>query len=659
MKNRVERKVIGFLIFLFLVIITTVSASAAINPQINFQGKITNPDGTNITNGNYSIRFRLYSDPTLDAANTCGANTCTWEETKSVTITDGIFQTALGDTTTLPGSVDFNTNSIYLGIKVGADTEMTPRVRFTASPYAFNSEKVGGLSASQLVQLSPGTQQTGSINVSGSITTASTLAVQGSNAVTLGSTTNVGAILFQDGSINNRTVTINVAALPTASYSLTLPTTAPSVSQCLQSGAATASQLVFGSCTGAPTPTLQQTYTASAAPALITLADAKDLQVVLSDTVTDPNLLINIATGSTGKFAIQGNGVDILSVKSGVISTVNNAAGVLIGDGFSSTDTNLTPLILDSSSTLSETANTCTTTVNNGAMYFNSNTGSMAVRTCIGGAWEDLISTAGAFFTFFGIVPDSGSTPGDIQALATPAVSGPCKVAWASVTTVSVQSCVAYSGGRKVTVSATTLTVSLGTLNQFQHVCLSGPNNQPVLSTTSTEVANLATVSFLTTTGPIVCLADVRVSTTAINGIFDTRVFTTTTKEFGYADVPLPLGVMVKPGATNINRLALPGTAATGFIRGVVVASTGVAYATGGPNVIIATSGLMSVKATAGTLSVTTPVQNSTTVSGYATTAATSANAYANLGITQNTFSSGCTSAITCRSSLLLDLRIR
>jgi hypothetical protein len=112
-------------------------AATGINEQISFQGKVVNADGTNVTNGSYTFVFSLYT------VSSGGSNV--WTESKSVTVTDGIFQTNLGDTTTLPGSVDFNTDNIYLGINFNADGEMSPRVRFTAAPYALNAAKVGGL----------------------------------------------------------------------------------------------------------------------------------------------------------------------------------------------------------------------------------------------------------------------------------------------------------------------------------------------------------------------------------------------------------------------------------------------------------------------------------------------------------------------------------
>lgn len=139
---------------LLLVAILSAPVQAAINPQINFQGKLTNPDGTNVTDGTYSIRFRIYNHASNDAASACAANSCLWEETQgSVSVTSGIFGVTLGSSTALPGSVDFNVSGLYLGVKVGADAEMTPRITFTAAPYAFNSDKVGGIASSGFVQL--------------------------------------------------------------------------------------------------------------------------------------------------------------------------------------------------------------------------------------------------------------------------------------------------------------------------------------------------------------------------------------------------------------------------------------------------------------------------------------------------------------------------
>ena len=125
---------------------SSVAATTGINKQINFQGKVTNTDGTNVANNSYTFLFCIYTTPSPSTACTAGAdNDAVWRESKSITVTDGVFQTNLGDTTAFASLVDFNTDNIYLGINFNANGQMTPLVRFTAAPYAMNAAKVAGL----------------------------------------------------------------------------------------------------------------------------------------------------------------------------------------------------------------------------------------------------------------------------------------------------------------------------------------------------------------------------------------------------------------------------------------------------------------------------------------------------------------------------------
>ncbi|HEX8226781.1 MAG TPA: carbohydrate binding domain-containing protein [Candidatus Saccharimonadales bacterium] len=251
---------------------------------INFQGKVVNTNGTNVPDASYTFKFRIYTAASGATATPC-ATTCVWEETKSLTTVNGIFQTNLGDATTLPGSVNFNTDSLYIGVVFNGDTEMSPRVRLTSVPYAFNADMLDGLDSSALAQLSPSSQQTGSLNVSGNITTGGTLqgntldaatsgaltigstnttgitiarnttvssgqtlSLQGNNALSLGSTTAAGGIVFRDGTGNNRTVTLSAPAL-NASYALNLPGSAPIAgAQCLQTASGSTTNLTFSAC---------------------------------------------------------------------------------------------------------------------------------------------------------------------------------------------------------------------------------------------------------------------------------------------------------------------------------------------------------------------------------------------------------------------------
>ncbi len=173
-------------------------AATGINKQINFQGKVVNANGTNVTNGNYSFTFQLYT--------VASGGTNIWTETKTITVTDGIFRTALGDLTAFPGSVDFNTDNIYLGINFNSDGEMTPRVQFTAVPYAFNALKVAGLTV---------TDTTGTLTV----TNAKTLTVSDSTTLATNS------ITFAGGEILTLTASNALTLTTTGATNVTFPTT--------------------------------------------------------------------------------------------------------------------------------------------------------------------------------------------------------------------------------------------------------------------------------------------------------------------------------------------------------------------------------------------------------------------------------------------------
>ena len=212
-KNTLKRRCGKVSILLFVVafalssgffVVPEVSAATGVNKQINFQGKVVNTDGTNVTNGDYDFVFKIYSVDT--------GGTEIWTETRTggnqVTVTDGIFQVNLGSVTALPGSVDFNTDNIYLGIEFNSDGEMSPRVRFTAAPYAMNADKVHGLTV---------TDTTGTLTIpngetisfGGSFTTTAsndlTLTTSGATSVTL-PTTGTLATLAGTEEFTNKTI---------------------------------------------------------------------------------------------------------------------------------------------------------------------------------------------------------------------------------------------------------------------------------------------------------------------------------------------------------------------------------------------------------------------------------------------------------------------
>ena len=333
---------------------------------INFQGRLTDNNGNVLADGSYNVKFRIF-----DAA-TSGTNL--WEGDRvygasdhRITVQNGLFNIQFGDTgqgdPALSPSL-FNTQTypnLYLevelptpatatcasnGCATWTEGAMTPRQPLAASPYAFNADNLDGLDSSAFVQL--GASQTGTIDVSGNITSGGTLqgntldaatsgaltiggtnassvalaknttlgsgltmTLQGNNALALGSTTAAGGIIFNDGTVNGYAVTLTTPALA-SSYSLNLPTTAPGGSgQCLSTTSAT--QLTFSACNSLTT--LQDAYNNSASPATITTSSATKNVVVQSGT----------GFNSTSAFAVIPDGTSTPTIN---VDTQNNRVGI-------------------------------------------------------------------------------------------------------------------------------------------------------------------------------------------------------------------------------------------------------------------------------------------------------------------------------------------
>ena len=118
-------------IMIFSVFSINSYANAAINKQINYQGKLTDSSNEIVADGTYAMEFSLYT--------TLTGGTAVWTETLSganeVQVTDGLFSVMLGSTTSLVG-VDFN-QTLYLGLNVESDGEMSPRKILGAVPSSF------------------------------------------------------------------------------------------------------------------------------------------------------------------------------------------------------------------------------------------------------------------------------------------------------------------------------------------------------------------------------------------------------------------------------------------------------------------------------------------------------------------------------------------
>lgn len=101
-----------------------VEAGAAVSSVVPIQGRLTDASG-NPLDGSYSVTARLY------AVGTGGTALC--EDTDTVNADNGLFNMKMS----FCSASDIDGKSLYLGIKVGSDPEMTPRQAIYPVPYAW------------------------------------------------------------------------------------------------------------------------------------------------------------------------------------------------------------------------------------------------------------------------------------------------------------------------------------------------------------------------------------------------------------------------------------------------------------------------------------------------------------------------------------------
>ena len=120
---------------------TSVHAAQGINRQIPFHGTLTDKNGKELS-GTFDIAFCIYEAPT--------GGTALWTGTYATIAIDGSFTVMLGsgEGNNFPDTLNFANDAYYLGITIGSDSEMIPRERLGATPYAFNARTLDGQYAS-------------------------------------------------------------------------------------------------------------------------------------------------------------------------------------------------------------------------------------------------------------------------------------------------------------------------------------------------------------------------------------------------------------------------------------------------------------------------------------------------------------------------------
>lgn len=125
------------LMILMLVWAQTAGAFPALNSAANstgtiaYQGRLADSSGNPLTN-TLNMSFRLYSSSTGGSPLWSEQ----WTGSNGVQVSDGLFNVMLGSLTPIPQNVIAGNSTLFLGITVGTDDEMAPRVQLGSVPFA-------------------------------------------------------------------------------------------------------------------------------------------------------------------------------------------------------------------------------------------------------------------------------------------------------------------------------------------------------------------------------------------------------------------------------------------------------------------------------------------------------------------------------------------
>ncbi|MBD3337319.1 MAG: hypothetical protein GF355_17540 [Candidatus Eisenbacteria bacterium] len=115
-------------IIITLAVLLASAAAAQVPETFSYQGVLTDASGDPLPDGDYDVRFKLYSVAT--------GGSSLWSETRTVTTEGGLFSVILGEVT--PFELPFD-RTYWLELTMSGESAMTPRVKLAAVPYAIRA----------------------------------------------------------------------------------------------------------------------------------------------------------------------------------------------------------------------------------------------------------------------------------------------------------------------------------------------------------------------------------------------------------------------------------------------------------------------------------------------------------------------------------------
>ena len=400
------------LVGFFALVLVFNNTKAAFNPQINYQGKLTNTSSVAVADGTYNMEFALYTGAT--------GGTAIWSETCSSTdqiqVTNGLFSHLLGACGSFSDTSIFN-QTLYLGVNIGGtstpswDGEMSPRRKIGTVPSAFEAGRLGGKLETQFATLAENE------NITGSWTASNTFAISSSTAGTVFSVIQNGAgyaALFTGGNVGIGTTSPATAlhvngtirgdnGLNITSGTITFPAVSIATSSLASSQiTVTAGTNLTGGGTTALGGSLTLNITSTPLFSTVTSQTSTIGNLVVTSTASFPNssiatsslassqITVTAGTNLIGGGAVLLGGAVTLNVTTTPSFTTVSSTNVVATNGtttnFNFSNATGSALVLSSYMQFSPAA---TPTPANGMMYYN--TTQNKFRCYQNGGWTDCI----------------------------------------------------------------------------------------------------------------------------------------------------------------------------------------------------------------------------------------------------------------------------
>lgn len=145
-------------------------AIAATNSTLNFQARLLTAAGNTVPDGQYNVEFKLYNAASSSGSSqgSCsGDSACLWTETRltsnKVRVANGYLTVNLGSVTAFGSTINWD-QELWLTMNIGGtgtpgwDGEMTPRLKLTAVPYAFRAGQLANTNGANQSTLGWATQ---------------------------------------------------------------------------------------------------------------------------------------------------------------------------------------------------------------------------------------------------------------------------------------------------------------------------------------------------------------------------------------------------------------------------------------------------------------------------------------------------------------------